>query len=385
VTDVAIVGIGLHPFGRFDGVTGLEMGAHAVKQALRDAGMEWKDVGTAFGGSWHAGFADSLVNLLGLTGVQFTHVFNGCATAGTAVAMAARAISSGAVDTAVAVGFDKHPRGAFATDPSLIGIGRWYAETGLMNTTQFFAMKINRYMHEFGISIDSLAKVAAKNYRNGALNPNAWRQKPWSEEEILAAPMINYPLTHYMFCSPDEGGAAVVMCKASDARRYTDTPIYLRAAEIRTRRFGAFEVFAPWLPIERTDSPTVDAAKATFEAAGIAPADVHVAQIQDSESGAEIMHMAENGFCADGEQEAMIQAGETEIGGRLPINTDGGLIANGEPIGASGLRQIYEICLQLRGDAGERQVPGPDGKGPKVGYTQVYGAPGTGACTILTT
>src|SRR5918996_6565558 len=104
MTDVAIVGIGLHPFGRFEGVSGLDMGAYAVRQALRDAGTEWKDVGTAFGGSWHAGFADSLVNLLGLTGVQFTHVFNGCATAGTAVAMAARAISSGDVDTALAVG-----------------------------------------------------------------------------------------------------------------------------------------------------------------------------------------------------------------------------------------------------------------------------------------
>ncbi len=139
----------------------------------------------------------------------------------------------------------------------------------MMNTTQFFAMKINRYMHEFGITQATLAKVAAKNYRNGALNPNAWRQKPWNEEEILASPTINYPLTHYMFCSPDEGGAAVVMCRADQAKKYTDRPIYLRAAEIKTRRFGAFEVFSPWLPIERTDSPTVDAAKATFEAAGI--------------------------------------------------------------------------------------------------------------------
>ena len=113
------------------------------------------------------------------------------------------------------------------------------------------------------------------------------------------------------------------------------------------------------------------------------PTTCEVAQIQDSESGAEIMHMAENGFCADGEQERMIQDGETEIGGRLPINTDGGLIANGEPIGASGLRQIYEVCLQLRGDAGERQVPGATAT-PKVGYTQVYGAPGHRGCTVLT-
>ena len=103
--------------------------------------------------------------------------------------------------------------------------------------------------------------------------------------------------------------------------------------------------------------------------------------MQDSESGAEIMHMAETGLCADGEQEALIAAGETEIGGRLPVNTDGGLIANGEPIGASGMRQVHETVLQLRGDAGERQVPGS----PRVGFTQVYGAPGVSACTCLTT
>ena len=381
--DVAIVGIGLHPFGRFDGVTDLDMGAYATQQALRDAGMEWKDVQVAFGGSLdpNAGYADTLVSRLGLTGIRFTNVANGCATAGTALALTANAISSGAYDIGMAIGFDKHQRGAFAADASVMGIGPWYGETGLMLTTQFFAMKINRYMNEFGITRETLAKVAAKNYRNGALNPLAWRRKPLSEEEILESPMLNYPLNHYMFCSPDEGAGAMVLCRADLAKNYTDTPVYLRAAEVQTREFGAFEVFSPWLPLDRTPAPTVATAKATFEKAGIAPADVDVAQLQDSEAGAEIMHMSENGFCADGEQEAMIRDGKTEIGGRLPINTDGGLIANGEPIGASGLRQIFEICLQLRGDVGERQVPGD----PKVGYTQVYGAPGTGACTILTT
>jgi acetyl-CoA acetyltransferase len=240
-------------------------------------------------------------------------------------------------------------------------------------------MKINRYMHDFGITPSTLAKVAAKNFRNGALNPNAWRRQPLTEEEILEAPMLNYPLTQYMFCSPDEGAAAVIVCKEEDAHRYTDRPVFVRAVTVRTRRFGSFEVMAPWLADERGPSPTVDAAKACFERAGIGPEDVDVAQMQDSEAGAEVMHMAENGFCADGEQEDLIQRGETEIGGRMPINTDGGLIANGEPIGASGLRQIYEVCLQLRGDAGPRQVPDQ----PRVGFTQVYGAPGIGACSIL--
>jgi acetyl-CoA acetyltransferase len=249
-----------------------------------------------------------------------------------------------------------------------------------MVTTQFFAMKINRYMHEHGISHSSLAKVAAKATRNGAMNPNAWRRKALTEEEILGSRMLNYPLRQYMFCSPDEGAAAVIVCRADQAHRYTDRPVFVRASTLRSRRFGSFEVFSPWLAGTRADSPTVDASRAAYEQAGIAPEDVDVAQIQDSESGAEIMHMAENGFCADGEQEALIQAGETEIGGSMPINTDGGLLANGEPIGASGMRQIYETVLQLRGDAGERQVPGD----PRVGYTQVYGAPGIGAVTILT-
>jgi acetyl-CoA acetyltransferase len=113
--------------------------------------------------------------------------------------------------------------------------------------------------------------------------------------------------------------------------------------------------------------------------AGIGPEDVEVCQLQDTESGAEVMHLAECGFCAHGEQEKLIPAGVTEIGGTLPVNTDGGCIANGEPIGASGLRQVYEVVTQLRGRTGDRQVPGD----PTVGFTHVYGAPGVSACTVL--
>ena len=126
-------------------------------------------------------------------------------------------------------------------------------------------------------------------------------------------------------------------------------------------------------------SVSADAAAAAFAAAGRRPGDIDVAQLQDTESGAEIMHLAECGFCEHGEQEAMVAAGETEIGGRLPVNTDGGCIANGEPIGASGLRQVHEIVTQLRGEAGDRQVAGP----PRIGFTHVYGAPGISACTVL--
>jgi acetyl-CoA C-acetyltransferase len=379
MSDVAIVGIGIHPFGRHD-TTGMEQGAFAVRKALGDAGVAWGDIQFAFGGSSAAGNADTMVNVLGLTGLQFINVSNGCATGGSALISAFNTIKSGAYDVGIAIGFDKHPRGAFAPMPADWGLEEWYGQTGLMLTTQFFGLKIQRYMYEHGITPASLARVAAKAFRNGSLNDNAWRRKPLSEEEILHAPMLSNPLTQYMFCNPGEGAVALVLARADQAHRYTDRPVFLQAATVRSRRYGSFEVFSPWLAVDRASSPTVDAAKAAFEQAGISPSDVDVAQVQDTESGAEVMHMAECGLCADGEQEAMLAAGDTEIGGRLPINTDGGCLANGEPIGASGLRQVYESVLQLRGDAGARQVP----DNPKVGFTHVYGAPGLSACTILT-
>jgi acetyl-CoA acetyltransferase len=378
-SDVAIIGVGLHPFGRFEGVTAIDMGAVAIRRALADADIEWRQVQFAFGGSYEVDNPDAVVALMGLTGIPFTDVYNGCATAASALSLAAQTIRLGEYDIGIAVGMDKHLPGAFSADPRLYACPSWYGELGHFVTTKFFGMKINKYMHDHGISQATLAKVAAKSYRNGARNENAFRRKPLSEEEILASPMLNYPLTQYMFCSPDEGAAAVVLCKAEHAHRYTDAPVYLRASTVRTRRLGAFEVHSPWLPAEQTPGPTVDASRAAYETAGIGPDDVDVIQLQDTDAGAEVIHLAENGFCADGEQERLVADGALEIDGARPTNTDGGLIANGEPIGASGLRQVHEIVRQLRGQAGERQVPG----NPRVGYTQLYGAPGTAGVSIL--
>ena len=377
--DVAIIGVGITPFGRHPGVPALELGARAVRAALADAGVSWNDIQFGFAGSYEVDNPDAVVSMLGLTGIPLTDVYNGCATAISTLALTAQTIRLGERDIGIAIGMDKHDAGAFAADPTDYACPSWYGETGMFLTTKFFAMKINRYMHDYGITAQTLARVAAKNYRNASLNPNAYRRQPLSEETILESRMLNHPLTQYMFCSPDEGAAAVVLCRADHAHRYTDTPIYLRAAEVRTRRHGAFEVHSPWLPIEQTHAPTVDASNAAYEMAGIGPEDVDVIQLQDTDAGAEIIHMAENGFCADGEQEDLVASGATEIGGRLPVNTDGGLIGNGEPIGASGLRQVHEIVLQLRGNAGERQVP----NNPRVGYTQLYGAPGTAGVAIL--
>ena len=379
MSDVGVIGIGIHPFGRHPGVSGLDMAAVAARRALADAGVRWEEIEFAAGGSDAAGNADTSVAVLGLTGIPFINVKNGCATGASALATAHAMLSAQTADVALVVGFDKHPPGAFNPLPEDWGLGAWYGETGMMLTTQFFAMKIQRYMSEHGITASTLAKVAAKAFRNGASNPNAWRRKPLSEQEILSSRMLNHPLTQYMFCSPGEGAVALVLARGQRLRDAASRPVYLRSVAFRTRRFGSFEVFSPSIPIESAPSPTVEAAAAAFEQAGIGPDDVDIAQLQDTESGAEIMHLAESGLCHHGEQELLIQSGATELSGRLPVNTDGGCLANGEPIGASGLRQVHEIVLQLRGEAAERQAPGPR----RVGFTQVYGAPGVSACAVL--
>ena len=191
--------------------------------------------------------------------------------------------------------------------------------------------------------------------------------------------MVNDPLRKYMFCSPAEGGVALILASEKKAREIGAPFIMLDAAIMRTRPQGSFEVFAPSIDKDIDGSATRLASQAAFELAGIGPDDFDLAQIQDTDAGTEIIHMAENGLCADGEQEQWLAEGKTLLNGQLPINTDGGCIACGEPIGASGLRQVYENVVQLRGQAGARQVQND----PHVAYSHVYGAPGVSAVTIL--
>ena len=379
MSDVCIVGIGIHPFGRTDGLSGIDQGVFAVKAALADAGVDWPDIQFAYGASDAAGNPDTMVDRLGLTGVQFINVRNGCAAGGSALSSAKMAIQSGEFELGLAVGFDKHPRGAFNALPSEYNLPDWYGEAGFMITTQFFAAKIMRYMHLHGISPETLGRVAEKAFRNAVHAPHAWRREPVDLETIMTAPLVSDPYTKYMFCSPAEGGVALILASEKKARALGKPLIRLKAAAMRTRPPGSFEVFAPSIDIDRGGSATNIASHDAFALAGIGPEDIAVAQLQDTEAGAEIMHMAENGFCKDGEQEQWIAEGRTEIGGKLPVNTDGGCLACGEPIGASGLRQVYENVVQLRGHGGGRQVPGD----PKTAYTHVYGAPGVSAVTIL--
>jgi acetyl-CoA acetyltransferase len=377
--EIAIIGVGLHPFGRYEDRSALEMGAVAISRALRDAGVPWSAVGSLYAGSLEVANPEAVTGLAGMTGIPARATLSGCATGNSLLTLAARDVQLGEADIAIGVGLDKHPRGAFGAEPSVAGLPQWYGDQGMFLTTHYFGTKIMRYMHDHGISEETLARVAAKNMANGERTPHAWRRKPMSIEAILESPVVNAPLRQFMYCNPNEGAAAVVVCRADKAKQYTDTPIYLRSTALRSRQEGAYELLRTSIELPIKPGTTAAAAQAAYELAGIGPDDVDVAQLQDTDAGSEIIHMAETGLCKDGEQEALLADGATGIGGRLPINTDGGLIANGEPVGASGLRQVYELVQQLRGTAGDRQVPND----PRVGLAQLYGSPGTAAVAIL--
>jgi len=378
--DVYIVGASRTEFGRFDGDDN-ELAERAIRGALADAGITWADVEFAVGGTNGETKPDNLVSRMGLTGLPFVTVKNGCATGGVALMTARNGLISDGAGIACVVGYDNHARGAFNASPTRYGIGGWYGETGMMVTTSYFALKIQRYLHEHGIDPRTLGYASEKAFAYASHHPYAWRRKPVSVEEAMESDMINDPLTRFMFCSPDAGAVALVLARGARAFDMCERPVRLASVALRGRRPGSFEVFSTWLsPGERT-SPSIDAAAAAFAAAGVTPADVQVAQLQDTDSGAEIIHLAETGLVAHGAQTDGYLNGDFSIGGRLPVNTDGGLLANGEPVGASGLRQVHEVVMQLQGRADGLQVPGQ----PSIGFTHVYGAPGISACTVLTT
>ena len=272
MTGVVVAGAARTKFGRSE-LSGRDHAIAAVRSALADAGIGWSRVRAAFGGSDSAGLADTLVTDLGLTGLPFVNVKNGCATGGSALVSAVNAIVSGMADVVVAVGFDKHPAGAFDPRPEDWGLPACYGADGLMVTTQFFGAKIQRYLHDHDIDPSVLAAVAEKAYRNGALNPQAWRRTAMSAAEIQSSGMVSDPLTRFMFCSPGEGAAALVLTSDNvlPSRHRT---VRLDSVAVRSRKFGSFEVFAPWIPGGELSSVSRDASAAAFESAGIGPEDV---------------------------------------------------------------------------------------------------------------
>jgi acetyl-CoA acetyltransferase len=348
---VVVLGVGLHPFGRFPDKSIGEMARVAGLAALKDSGVGFKDVQAGFCAHVNQGVAAGLRTFgqLGMTGIPITNVELACASSSRAAMLAADAIAAGQYDIAMVIGVEKMDRGLLA------GVGGrefgYNDAMGINLMPAIYAMWAQRHMHLHGTKREHFAKVSEKSHRNGALNPNAQYQKALPLEDILNSRMIADPITLYE-CSPTtDGASAVVLASETAARGHTAAPVYLDAWAGGSPAYQRGEA-------ELSEGPNAALARRVYELAGAGPRDIDVCQVHDAFSPGEVFLAEELGFCPEGEGGPFIWEGNTEITGRIPINTDGGLLSRGHPIGATGGAMIAELALQLRGQAGQRQVAG---------------------------
>ncbi|MBI5904063.1 MAG: thiolase domain-containing protein [Deltaproteobacteria bacterium] len=358
--DVAIVGIGGTRFGNYGDRSIRALGEEACIKAIRDAGMKPRDIQLAYAGNfaqweWGQGLliGHAVLRELGLTQIPITRVENGCATRSNAFREAWYKVATGACDIALAFGVEQMT--VVGSEKILsVFMGRQHAERdGEMGNSApgLFALLARRHMEEFGTTREQMAMVAVKNRKYGALNPEAQRTRAVTVEEVLNDRMICDPLTLSQCCPRGDGAAAVVLAAEGIARRYTSTPIRI-AASVQVS--GTY-------PDDRSYTffdTDVRAAAAAYRMAGLGPEDIDLAEVHDCFSVAEIVHYEDLGFCSKGEGGRFVEEGSSEIGGKTPVNTSGGLLSKGHVIGATGISQIIELVRQLRGQAGERQVEG---------------------------
>jgi len=372
---VEVAGVGIHPFGRFDGVTNTDMGVHAVRAALTEAGNPTFDAafcGTAYGG---VASGHKVLGALARTGMPIVDVEAGCASGGAALQLAAGAIRAGQYDCVLVFGVEKMPKGIIRSS----FFEPWREEAGLAATPAYFALRAQRLLREAGLTKQHLAEVVVKNRRNGVNNPNAMFRKEVTAEEVLASRLVCEPLHLWMLCSPNEGAAAIVLRRATDEKSGSVT---LASARLRSHLPGS--VLGEATPLSGIDDsditpPSALAANDAYEEAGVGPEDVHVVECQDTDAARELLAYQELGLCEPGEQAKMLASGATEIGGVRPVNPSGGLLSKGEPLGASALGQVIELVHQLRGEAGPRQV-----EGARVGLAHTVGRGANACCVIVT-
>lgn len=362
---VAILGVGMTKFGRITGRSNVEMALVAGTNALKDAAVSPGDVEIAFCTHCNQGVANGLrvFNALGISGIPITNLELACASESRGVFLAAELISAGAYDMAMVLGVEKMPRGMVPTGGDVSEAG-YEARMGLTMMPGAYAARVNRHMYLYGTKREHLAKVAVKEHRNGSLNPNATYRDTYTLEEVLNSRMIADPLTLYMCSANADGATATILCSVDKARQYTKKPVLLVGWAAASPVYSKDE---PGL----SDSPVDLLGKKVYEMSGAGPKDVDVAQCHDAFSPGEIFVLEDLGFCPVGEGGPFVWEGNTEIDGKIPMNTDGGLVSCGHPIGATGGRMIAELVWQLRGQAGQRQV-----KNPKVAMLHNEGAGG---------
>jgi acetyl-CoA acetyltransferase len=371
--DTVVSGVGMHPFGRFDGKSAVQMGAEAVVEALIDADVDWDAVDALYCGHMYAksGAGQRIADLLGLTGLPVINVENACSSGGLTVQLARQAIASQTHRTVVAVGVEKMPRSVMDMDH----FATWRQRAGHAVNPAQFALAIRRHMHEYGTTEVQLAMVAVKNHRHSVHNNRAMCRRKFSADEILSSRAVVDPLRLLMLCTPNEGAAAAVLT----GRSACPGDIVLVGQGLRTAKRD--QVIGEHMPLfshidEHSPSVTRRAATEAYATAGLGPEDIDVVELHDADAGTEIIATEELGLCEPGEGGRLVASGTTALGGRIPVNTSGGLLSKGEPAGASGLGQVFEIVQQLRGNCGLRQVADA-----RIGLTHALGAGGN--CSVL--
>jgi acetyl-CoA acetyltransferase len=380
VTDVVIDGVGLHPFGRFDGVTATDMGVTAVRAAFADAGGDVRGVQAAFCGTAYGGVAAGhrVLGALAGTGIPIVDVEAGCASGGAALQLAANAIAAGQYDRVLVFGIEKMPRGVIRSS----FFAPWQEAAGLSPAPAFFALRAQRLLRESGLTKDDLAAVVVKNRAHGVHNPDAMFRSEVTADQVLGSRVVCEPLHLWMLCSPNEGAAAVVLARGG-ARGAGAGRDAVRVAGISLRSHLPGNVLGEDSPLAGVDDtgitpPTTLAATDAYEQTGVGPDDLDVVECQDTDAARELLAWAELGLCDPGAQRRLLADGDVRVGGRLPVNPSGGLLSKGEPLGASALGQVVELVRQLRGEAGARQVDGA-----RVALAHVIGRGANACVTIL--
>jgi acetyl-CoA acetyltransferase len=391
--EVAVLGVGMHPWGKW-GRNFVEYGIVAAQAALADAGLGWDDVQFVAGAdtirNGYPGFiaGATFSQALGWRGNRVASCYAACASGAQALNIARAQILAGLCDVALVVGADTTPKGFFAPvggdrpdDPDWLR----FRLLGATNPT-YFALYARRRMEQYGATPADFARVRAKNSRHGATNPNARYPKEFTVEDVMASPVVADPLHLLEICATSDGGAAVVLSSTDFARRHATDAVRIAAISTVTPTYPQTVLE---LPAFATDSAAVvdapprafrDAiAGAAYDEAGLGPADLDVAEVYDLSSALELDWYENIGLCPEGEAERLLNDGDTELGGRIPVNPSGGLACFGEAIPAQALAQVCELTWQLRDQATGRQV-----EGARVGLTVNQGLFGHGSSVILT-
>ena len=348
---VFVVGIGLHAYQRRSDTTYVRLGLTAVREALTDAGVAWRDVESAYTGTALLGMGSSRIMLsrLGATGIPMTQVENASASGSSSVAQGCLEISSGRSDVVLALGVDK-PRSGLGAAPGQAGIEN--LEGGAVVPFTHFALLASEYMHTHGVSDEQVAMVAVKNHRNGSLNKFAQRQKVRTMQDVLSEP-ISGSLTRLQCCPVGEGAAAVILASEDGIKRLgLDASRAVRIIGSATRTEGLYGE-GVGIDAALTSETGADA----FEEAGIEPSDLDVLEVHDAFAIEELLYAEALGLCKAGEAASLIESGYFDIGGQCALSPSGGLLAMGHPIGPTGVGQVVEVTRQLRGEAERRQQP----------------------------